>query len=94
MVTDVDTVVGAAVEAAADFGAGAGAVLALAAELADAADRLTGRAVPTGGAEEAGVEPAELALPGRNANMRKSVMANPVCSSGASDKSGRLVIAI
>ncbi len=34
------------------------------------------------------------ALPGRKASMRRSAIEKPVCSSGASDKSGRLVIAI
>ena len=56
-----------------------------------------GRAVFTGGADGddgAGEEPPPPLLPGRNANMRNSVMAKPVCSSGASDKSGRLVIVI
>jgi hypothetical protein len=52
----------------------------------------------TGGADGddgAGAEPPPPPLlPGRNANMRKSVIAKPVCSSGASDKSGRLVIEI
>jgi hypothetical protein len=33
-------------------------------------------------------------LPGLKANIRKSAIANPACSSGANDKSARLVIAI
>ena len=53
-----------------------------------------GRAVLTGGADGVGAEPPPPPLPGRNASMRKSVMAKPVCSSGASDKSGRLVMVI
>ena len=56
-----------------------------------ATDTIFGTVVFTGGAD--GAAPPEL-LPGRNANMRKSVMAKPVCSSGARDKSGRLVIVI
>ena len=35
-----------------------------------------------------------FSFPGRKASMRKSVMAKPVCSSGASDKSRRLVMLI
>ena len=50
-----------------------------------------GRALATGGAEGA-VEAPEP--PGRKASMRNKVIAKPVCSSGASDKSGRLVIVI
>ena len=36
----------------------------------------------------------EPALPGRKASLRSSAIEKPVCSSGASDKSGRLVMAI
>ena len=59
-----------------------------------AAELPAGRAVLTGGAEGAAEPPPPPPLPGRNANIRNSVIAKPVCSSGASDKSGRLVIAI
>ena len=50
----------------------------------------------TGGAELLLAPPAlvGVSFPGRKANIRKSVMAKPVCSSGASDKSGRLVMLI
>ena len=58
---------------------------------ADGDDVAAGRAVFTGGAE--GAAPLELP-PGRNANIRNKVIAKPVCSSGASDKSGRLVMVI
>ena len=75
-------------DAGADFAAGAGALVA-------GAD--VGRAVFTGGADGAAGEGAVLPpppLPGRNASIRNSVIAKPVCSSGASDKSGRLVMVI
>ena len=93
--TGATEIAGAGVEVtglvAAVAGAGADALAAGAgAEWVVAA----GRAVLTGGADGVGAEPPPPPLPGRNANIRKSVIAKPVCSSGASDKSGRLVIVI
>ena len=91
-----------AVGAGADLAAGAGADVEAGADadsLATGADAVAadaGRAVFTGGDDEVGavLPPPLPLLPGRNANMRSSVMAKPVCSSGASDKSGRLVMVI
>ena len=42
----------------------------------------------------AGLMPVAPLPPGLKANIRKSAIANPACSSGASDKSARLIIAI
>ena len=86
--------------AGADLAAGAGADVDAGADVlatgADAVAADAGRAVFTGGDDEVGavLPPPLPLLPGRNANMRSSVMAKPVCSSGASDKSGRLVMVI
>ena len=75
----------------ADLAAGAGA-LALDAGRAVLIDGADGAEGAVG--EGAEPPPPPLWLPGRKANMRNKVMAKPVCSSGASDKSGRLVIVI
>ena len=87
---------GAAWAAGAEAAAGAeGATRFAGAAGFGAADVDAGRAVLTGGADGAVLPaPPPEPLPGRNANMRSKVMAKPVCSSGASDKSGRLVMVI
>ena len=82
---------GAAGTGIADLATGAG-TLALDAERAVLIDGADGAEGVIG--EGAEPPPPLLLFPGRKANMRNKVMAKPVCSSGASDKSGRLVIVI
>ena len=72
-------------------GAAAGAAFVTGAGVSLDAGAAAGRALATGGADGAAAPPEP---PGRKASMRNKVIAKPVCSSGASDKSGRLVIVI